>query len=179
MQWGDSGLTLSEDSSTLGLVGALNVTAPTEVALEAYPEELGGSLSSVGDVETAAGEIGYIVLFPNSEAPLPTTAPPAGPPDFSCVGNVPSPSTTEGTVSMTVNIRLSETLAPLGQPLSGVRVRVCRDAIETCVIDMSKPLDPVNEAETDATGAATLVVTTPPDGFDGNLLVVGMVPGCS
>ena len=176
---GESGLSLGADTSSLGLVGALNLTAPTEVALEAYPDELGNDFSSSGDVETAAGEIGYIVLAPNSETTVPATTPPAGPPDFSCVGNIPSPMTMETTTTITVNIRLSETLAPLGQPLSGVRVRVCRDALETCVIDLSKPVDPVTEADTDGTGAAELVVATPPDGFDGSLLVVGRVPGCS
>lgn len=176
---GESGLSLGADTSSLGLVGALNLTAPTEVALEAYPDELGNDFSSSGDVETAAGEIGYIVLSPNSETNVPATIPPAGPPDFSCVGNIPSPMSMEMTATITVNIRLSETLAPLGQPLSGVRVRVCRDAMEACIIDLSKSVDPVNEAETDSTGAAMLIVATPSDGFDGSLLVVGRVPGCT
>src|SRR5690606_28272481 len=65
----DSGLSTGADTSSPGHLGALNVSVPAELKLFAQPELLEGKSSSVGEVDSKRGEMSYILLAPNTEAP--------------------------------------------------------------------------------------------------------------
>lgn len=173
----DSGLSTGADTSSPGHLGALNVAVPTELILLAQPELLEGESSSVGEVDSKRGEMSYILLAPNSEAPDPMIDP--LPSNLSCVGMVDSPVATAASLTITVDVRSSDSLDPArGQPVAGVRVRFCEDADQGCAIDLTQPIDTAFEALTDATGRALLVVPQNMDGFDGQIVVAGELPNC-
>ena len=169
----ESGVVGGMDTSEIGMVGALNVTTPMEVVLESYPDMLMGELASAGEVRTEPGVIATVVLRPNSEAP-PLVSPPQA---FTCVGEEPPPPVAAN-ARITIDVVSSGTFAPVGQPIAGVRVRFCVDNGSPCAIDLSQPLDPSVEAETDSAGRAVLSVATQGPGFDGTVVVAGRLAAC-
>lgn len=164
-------LSLATGSGVEGATGALNLSAPEEYEVTAYPEELSVE-SSQSDLVVRAGELSRVVLAPNSEVMV---TPPAAD-EWTCVGIIAEPVPTKDTVTFTIEVRTATTLLPDGDPVGGVRVIICRDDAASCAADAA--VAPGDEAFTDDTGRALLQVSTAGGAFDGHLVVSGTDPNC-
>jgi hypothetical protein len=169
----DAGLLLGDDSSDVGLVGVLNAPPDSELKAWLFPELLAseGQESAIGDVVARAGALASIELFPNSEVeadPLPVIEP------WTCVGSIDEPVPPgPGAVTLHVNVVAAPGLVPRAEPIGGVRVHACVDAMVACEDSPSR----VTEV-TDASGGVELTVGSETGLFDGYVLVEGSVPGC-
>jgi hypothetical protein len=159
------------DTTVDGFFGALNLDARAELVTTAYPDELSVP-SSQGDVVTRAGELGYILLEPNSEV----VAPPQTLSEWECVGQKPDPVVDDPEITLTIDLQSSSAFVPNGVPVVGARVAVCLEEAAAC--DPSAPVAEGAEAFTDGTGRAQLVVSTGDEGFDGSLIITGTAPNC-
>lgn len=165
----EGSIELGSDTSEPGHAGLWNLAAGTEVDLLALPLALAGEASSIGDLTPRPSELSYIMLDPNSEAgslmidPVPDA--------FSCLPRpsmMPPPGTME--ITFTVVVRQSAFLDPaVGEPMVGARVRACPDVAGPCD-------EPV--FTTDESGTATVVADIDDEGFDGQLVIEGELPGC-
>jgi hypothetical protein len=164
-------IALGTSTGVEGLVGALNLDAPVEHAVTAYPDELEVE-SSRGDVVTRPGEIAFIELVPNSEVmvPMQTVS------EWECVGNIDDPQVGAPEITLDIDVQISPGLGRSGVPLRGVRITICRDDAASC--QPSTPVPPEDETVTDERGHAQLTVDTGDEGFDAHLLVSGTTTSC-
>ena len=165
-------LVAGTDTGVQGALGALNLETPAELLVTAHPDEIDVP-SSAGDIVTRAGELGRIVLVPNSEV---TDVPSMSANEWECVGTIVAEPPTEPTITLTVDVQASGALVPNGVGVEGVRVAVCLDDAAAC--EPGAPVPDGQSAVTDGSGRAQLVVSTSDEGFDGHLVISGTVAGC-
>jgi len=164
-------LVLGTDTGVEGVLGVLNLDTPEELLVTAYPDEVDVE-SSAGDILTQAGELSRIRLSPNSEVMV---TPPSVD-EWSCVGTIAEPEVSDPTITLTVDVQESSAFVPSGLPIEGVRVAACLSDPSNCAAGAS--VGEGQSAVTDSSGRAQLVVSTGDQGFDGHLVISGVLPSC-